>query len=711
MRFSRSRKAAVAVVASLIAAAGILSAAISLTHEHILGFVQAGRGHTNQWTAYGGSWELSAGVMRNNSYERGAKLLTGSPWAGDYKIQADIELVGNYGDAGLILRARDPAEGVDSYSGFNVGLRTLDNSLIIGRTDYGWDEYRRIAIPGNIAINRFYHLTVIAVGCRIAAQVDLPTGGSITDGVSLRACNRRGLVGLKSYQSPAAWKNFSVLPASGEDMNRLLNGQELASSANGKLHFYDPHADEDTPIEREALSRKVEVQTTPIGQLELSASPTETDRAAVHGVVRLIKPVTYVEDPTGGIIIESHDQPALAIGDEVVISGSVSRRSGHLTLRDGHVQILWSDTPAPPLLVTPDEAATGLKDGRLVLVTGNLIRKINNHDGSTVFQLSGGGETFQALAMPTMFTRPPSVRPYSEVQVMGVVRTDSAFAGNSAFAILLSPTEDSIRVVRQAPWWTPARITALLLAAGALLGMSLLAYYRFKQRYLLQIMKERELLAHDLHDTVSQSLAGIRLQLDSASTYLTADDETAHDKTRLQIERAKTMVSQSHDELRRSVTTLRQQIDAIGDLAHALERTAQRLVAGGTIQVECNVRGPAQHLPVPVADCFFRIGQEAITNSIQHACASKVVISLAYSNRLLTMRITDNGNGFLPEEITAGHGLYGMKKRAEMIDARFEILREDRGMTISVTSRISHRSSLFDFPIIAGNNTVDTNAI
>ena len=690
MRLSRRGKVLVTAGTSLIALGGAIFLAFSLTHDHIVGFVQEGRTLGNQWTAYGGSWELSNGVMRNNSYERGAKLLAGSRWAGDYKVEADIALVGNYGDAGLILRARDPAEGVDSYSGFNIGLRTLDNSLILGRADYGWDEYQRLAIPGDIAVNTFYHLTVIAVGCDIGAKVDLPSGESVRAGVSLRRCNRRGLIGLKSYQTPAAWRHFNVAPASKEDLARLMNGQALASYSKGNLHFYDPHVDEDTSIEREALSRKVEVQTTPIAQLELSSSPTDTDHAAVHGVVRLIKPVTYVEDATGSIVIASQDQPALAIGDEVVISGQVSRQSGQLTLRDGHVQILWSDTPAPPLLVTADEAATGLKDGRLVLVTGSLIREFKNEDGSTVFQLSGGGESFSAIAIPAMFIRPPSVRPSSEVEVMGVVRTDSSFAGSSAFAILLSPTEDAVRVVRQAPWWTPARITILFLAIGTAIAISILAYYRFKQHYLLQIMKERQLLAHDLHDTVSQGLAGIGLQLDSVSAYL-----SDRDMAQLQIERAKTMVHQSHDELRRSVTTLRHQIDAIGDLAHALDRTAQRLVAGGSIRVECKVSGLAQRLPVPVADCFFRIGQEAITNSIHHAGASIVLLHLSYADRLLTMRITDDGNGFAPEEMTAGHGLFGMKKRAEMIGARFEILREPAGMTVSVTSRISHRSRIF----------------
>jgi len=470
-----------------------------------------------------------------------------------------------------------------------------------------------------------------------------------------------------------------------------MNGTTLASSRAGNLHFYDPRVDERTPIDKEALSRKIAVQTTPISQLELSSSSVGSQYASVHGVVRLIKPITYVEDPTGSIVVSSHDQPALSIGDEVVISGDVSRQGEQLELRNGHVQILWSDIPAPPLLVTPDEAATGLQDGRLVLITGNLIRETTADDGSTILELSGGGETFRAIAAPSTFIRIPIVRPSSEVQVTGVIRTDSKFAGTSAFALLLSPTEDAVQVVREAPWWTTRRIIVAAVVVAMVVTLLAFGFHKFKERYLLQIMKERELLAHDLHDTVSQSLAGIGLQLSSVASFV-SDQGTARE----QVERARVMVRQSHEELRRSVTTLRHQLAAIGDLAYALEQAAQRLTAGGGIQVKCEVKGRARRLPVSVADCFFRVGQEAIANAVQHAHASVVAISLTYTDRTLRMQITDNGNGFAPDESASGHGIFGMKRRAEMIGARFEIVRERQGVAISLEKRLSHSSRLFD---------------
>lgn len=645
---------------------------------------------TASWKAYGGAWELANGVMRDNSYERGAKLITGSPWAGDYKIEADLAMIGNYGGAGLILRVQDPDEGVDSYSGFSVGIRTLDNAMTVGRADYGWDEYQRIAIPGGAELNHFYHLTAIAVGCDIAARLDLPDGPPLRVGVSLQSCNRRGQYGLKSYQTPAAWRNLHVTPASMSDLRQLMSGKPLASAVAGNLHYYDPRVDERTPIEREALSREVDVKTTPIAQLQLASSPTSLQHAAVHGVVRLIKPLTYVEDPTGSIVVASHDQPALAIGDEVVIAGEVGREDGELQIRNGNVQILWSQEPASPQLVSPDQIATGSWNGRLVQVNGELLGEDKGPGGSKLLELTGGGETFRVIASPSPLGQPISLRPGSELQLIGVVRSDRTYAGNRAFAILLSPMQGALQVIREAPWWTLGRMAAAALILLTLITMVAFLYHRFRQQYLIRLMAERELLAHDLHDTVSQSLAGIGFQLDSAASSM--DEAPA----RVKIEQARVMVRQSHEELRRSVTTLRNQIAAVTDLARALDKTAHKLTAGSSISVKCNVNGVRRHLPVSVADCFFRIGQEALTNAVHHAKASRVEILLQHEGKMLSLHIRDDGNGFTPNEHESGHGLFGMRKRAEMIGADFAILRNEHGITIVLEKQISYSFRFFD---------------
>jgi hypothetical protein len=102
------------------------------------------KGNADEWKAFGGAWELADGVMRNNSDERGAKLLTGSPYWRDYSIEADIKLLDSSGDAGLVIRSSDEEEGVDAYSGYYAGIRTQDNSLALGRAEHGWAEVSQL---------------------------------------------------------------------------------------------------------------------------------------------------------------------------------------------------------------------------------------------------------------------------------------------------------------------------------------------------------------------------------------------------------------------------------------------------------------------------------------------------------------------------------------------------------------------------------------
>ena len=104
----------------------------------------------DDWQAFGGTWQFADGVMSNNSDERGAKLMTGSESWTNYSVEADVLLLGQYGDAGLIIRARGEEKGVDAYHGYMAGLRDLDNTLMMGRADYGWREYAAKAVAPRV---------------------------------------------------------------------------------------------------------------------------------------------------------------------------------------------------------------------------------------------------------------------------------------------------------------------------------------------------------------------------------------------------------------------------------------------------------------------------------------------------------------------------------------------------------------------------------
>jgi hypothetical protein len=110
------------------------------------------------WQAFGGTWQYADGVMSNISDERGAKLMTGREYWANYSVEADVLLLGQYGDAGLIIRASDEEKGVDAYHGYMAGLRDLDNTLMMGRADYGWREYAAKSVSPRVSAQQWYHL-------------------------------------------------------------------------------------------------------------------------------------------------------------------------------------------------------------------------------------------------------------------------------------------------------------------------------------------------------------------------------------------------------------------------------------------------------------------------------------------------------------------------------------------------------------------------
>jgi hypothetical protein len=166
--------------------------------------------NNSEWVAYDGNWNVQSGIMVNESNERGAKLLTGSPYWTDYAIDADIAL-GNTGEAGVLSRVSDAEPGVDSYNGFYGGLRIRDESLVFGIADHGWDELAAKPLPYPITPNAWYHFRMEVRGCHVSISARQEGKKEITQlDESLAQCPVRGKIGLRSYDSGGQWKNVRV---------------------------------------------------------------------------------------------------------------------------------------------------------------------------------------------------------------------------------------------------------------------------------------------------------------------------------------------------------------------------------------------------------------------------------------------------------------------------------------------------------------------
>jgi Domain of Unknown Function (DUF1080)/Histidine kinase len=621
----------------------------------------------DEWQAFGGTWEIVNGAMQNSSDERGAKLMTGSTDWRDYKVDADVQMLGEAGDAGLVIRATKEEEGVDSYYGYFAGVRNLDNTLILGRAAYGWHELQGIPVASGVHTRVWYHLTFLAYGCTLAARASSPSGETTTAAIRDPACVAAGRFGLQSYASGALWRNVTISRSSRQDLASLTGSRPVELPSERGIAWTgntDPldRRNEIELIDRDMRDHHSDLSAQSIGSLRL-LPPNQPSQVTVHGVVTLISPVLYVQDATGGLAIpNAHMTKPVQIGDAIEAKGNAELHDFSSVLRDADVRPLWTHTPVPPVAVSASQAATGAFDAQYVEVEGVLRSLESTKDHTLVLTLDEGAQSFRALAIdksPKQTAR--RIGEQSRLRLRGVCVVDPAYTHDLTPFALLLPSVEEVEVIKGPPWWSTGHIVALiigflLLLLAAQTGHSFIARWRLQA-----VMEERERLAHEMHDTLAQNFAGLGFHLVGMR-----DDTSEENPLRPQLDWALEMV--------RSVAALRPQaLESVG-LLKSLEQDARRMVGGGGIYISTSLTGTERKIPLSVSDTLLRIGQEAVANAVRHGQPDALQLAIDYENTALQLTVRDNGRGFNPANGSAGFGIRGMKNRADSISADLEIL-------------------------------------
>jgi histidine kinase/3-keto-disaccharide hydrolase/histidine kinase/DNA gyrase B/HSP90-like ATPase len=625
------------------------------------------------WQGFGGTWQFADGVMTNHSDERGAKLMTGPGYWSNYSVEADVLLLGQYGDAGLIIRASDEETGVDAYHGYMAGLRDLDNTLMMGRADYGWREYAAKSVSPRVFALQWYHVKFLAFGCDFAVSATSQRSETTTIAIRDPGCIKSGRFGLKSYDTGAQWRNVEIRPATQAELAAMIGDQQPALAIPTELPSGMEPAPYNRflePIERDLQSHRSAIDAQAISSLRL-LSPDVSSTVTVQGVVTLTSPMLYIQDSTGGIAVSSsHPHAPLQIGDEIEARGEADLHDFSSEMRNADIRLLWSHTPVSPVDVAASQAATGALDAQYVEVQGKLVGKQDDGHGTEILTLEDGSQSF--LALVSGVGRSPhlrTLREKSKLQLRGICVTDSKYTHDlTAFALLL-PSSGDIEVVEGPPWWSPAHIVELVICM-LLLSIAGMTGFFFVERWRMQaVLEERQRLAHEMHDTLAQSFAGLSFQLQAI-----CDDIRDGIDITPQLELAQGMVHDSHEEARRSIMALRpEHLQSIG-LLSALEECARRMISqSSSVKIKSLSEGNAQNVPLRVSDTLLRIGYEAIANAIRHARCSRLTICIVYRRSTVEMIIQDDGAGFVVSSDSAGFGIRGMHKRADNISAQFRI--------------------------------------
>ncbi len=202
----------------------------------------------------------------------------------------------------------------------------------------------------------------------------------------------------------------------------------------------------------------------------------------------------------------------------------------------------------------------------------------------------------------------------------------------------------------------------------------------------LTIANERQRMARELHDTLSQGLAGLILQLEAADAHLA---NNRNDKAQSIVGNAMGQARLTLADARRAIDDLRQ--SSLDDLESALRLEISRFTDATGIpcifhadQISSPQGTPP--LPDPVKETILRSVAEALTNIANHARAQNVEVNVRMKDKSLSLTIQDDGQGFDASAIPSGHyGILGIKERVRLVNGRFEIQSENgKGTTLKI---------------------------
>ncbi|NMO53216.1 sensor histidine kinase [Actinoplanes sp. TBRC 11911] len=187
--------------------------------------------------------------------------------------------------------------------------------------------------------------------------------------------------------------------------------------------------------------------------------------------------------------------------------------------------------------------------------------------------------------------------------------------------------------------------------------------------------EERVEIARDLHDVVSHTLAVVGVHLNVALDAFDADPAEARESLKL-----------AQDVRGRAMTDLKSLVDVLHDGPVAgldgLDRLVEQVRSPG-LSVSLNEFGERADVAAPVATAVFRVVQESLTNTVRHASASHVTVTIRYAAAGVVVDVRDDGHG--ADAMVDGNGITGMRGRVAALGGALTAGPADGGFQVRAT--------------------------
>ena len=332
----------------------------------------------------------------------------------------------------------------------------------------------------------------------------------------------------------------------------------------------------------------------------------------------------------------------------------------------------------PPDSVTPPIATTlrnllsdnqnrprinGYSHGRLLRLSGKVL---DIQPSLRLFSLHSAGFT-----IPVDYSSSPTALEgletdsTVEVVVLAVVESEAwreniVLPQTRGIKLVLRSADD-LRVIARPPFWTPMRLSIVIAALLVVLVLIVLLSRLVNRLATRRKVAERTRLAVELHDSLSQTLAGVTCQIAAGRDAVADDPQTA---TSL-LEAAERMLESSRTELKNCLFDLRNNTVDDPDFVHAISQTLSIFRDETALAIRFPVaRSLLSDTTAHTVLCIIR---ELVANAIRHGKAAHVRVAGSVENGTLLFSVSDDGSGFDPVKRPGpreGHfGLTGIQER------------------------------------------------
>ncbi|MCX7413748.1 MAG: histidine kinase [Planctomycetia bacterium] len=335
------------------------------------------------------------------------------------------------------------------------------------------------------------------------------------------------------------------------------------SRFNTRGEFLSPrislHASEDLLITRAPPSEPFAAPKVSLDSIaQFHPEPLGGHRIRAEGTVTFSLPgeYFYLQEGAVGVRVQTQSREPLVPGDRVEVAGFLERGRNMAGIIEAVVQRIETGPPSKPVNISPDRiieivqqaqrsgllAKPGNYDGCLIRFPARLVDIEHTRNGGMLTLSSAGQANLTAAIFGNQFRELQKVEPGSDLEVTGIMQVELADSASEPsrwknpdidrLGLFLRSAADVV-VLKKPSWWTPQRLAIALSAVVAILAGSLAWIWSLRRELAAQAarvaqevrtrreaavefqatLRERNRLAANLHDTLLQTLAGIRFQL------------------------------------------------------------------------------------------------------------------------------------------------------------------------------------------------------